>query len=93
MYTPINIETYLEREHIKVLPQEVKDKIREVRCEWEYMSPEIFRELHTTVGVVKRLKKLKKLRSLYTDGKIIVYFNSYKETFDVVGKFLPENEG
>jgi len=62
-YTPIDIETYLEREHIKTLPQEVKDKIREIRTTWEYVPNPIFRELHTTLGVVKRLKKTEKTKS------------------------------
>lgn len=90
MYTPIEIEDYLQRKHIKDLPQEVKDKIREVRTTWNYVPLEMFRELHTTLRMVKRTKTLKKMRSLFTNSQDIVYFNSYTQTFDSVGYFYSE---
>jgi hypothetical protein len=89
-YLPPTIEQYLERECIKILPQEVKDKIVEIRTTWEYVPFDIFRELHTTLRLVKRIKKLVKPRSLYTDGDKIVYFNSFRQEFDVVGYFHTE---
>jgi hypothetical protein len=89
-YKPIEIKQYLEREHIKKLPQQVKDKIVEIRTTWEYVPFDIFRELHTTLRLVKRIKKLVKPRSLYTDGDKIVYFNSFRQEFDVVGYFHTE---
>jgi hypothetical protein len=89
-YKPIEIKQYLEREHIKKLPQQVKDKIVEIRTTWEYVPFDIFRELHTTLRLVKRIKKLVKPRTLYTDGDKIVYFNSFRQEFDVVGYFHTE---
>lgn len=89
-YTPPTIEEYLEKEHIKELPQEVRDKIVEIRTTWEYVPFDIFRELHTTLRLVKRIKKLIKPRTLFTDGEKIVYFNFYKQQFDVVGFFHSE---
>jgi hypothetical protein len=90
-YLPPTIEQYLERECIKILPQEVKDKIVEIRTTWEYVPFDIFRELHTTLRLVKRIKKLVKPRSLYTNREKIVYFNSYKQEFDTVGFFHSED--
>jgi hypothetical protein len=89
-YTPPTKEQYLERPHIKELPQEVKDKIVEIRTTWEYVPFDIFRELHTTLRLVKRIKKLIKPRTLFTDGEKIIYFNFYKQQFDVVGFFHSE---
>lgn len=89
-YTPPTIEQYLERPHIKELPQEVRDKIVEIRTTWEYVPFDIFRELHTTLRLVKRTKKLIKPRTLFTDGEKIIYFNFYKQQFDVVGFFHTE---
>lgn len=89
-YTPPTIEEYLEKGHIKVLPQEVRDTIVEIRTTWEYVPFDIFRELHTTLRLVKRIKKLTKVRSLFTDGEKIVYFNFYRQQFDVVGFFHSE---
>lgn len=89
-YTPPTIEEYLEKEHIKILPQKVKDTIVEIRTTWEYVPFDIFRELHTTLRLVKRIKKLTKARSLFTDSEKIIYFNFYKQQFDVVGFFHSE---
>lgn len=90
-YTPIPIEEYLKTSKVKDLPQEVKDEIKRVRSEYEYMSPSQFAELHVNLRVVKRVRKLKKPRSLWVcpEGKIW-YFDFYHSAFNYCGYFYPE---
>ena len=88
---PIPIEVYLEKSSIKNLPQEVKVEIVRVRNSYAYMSPEQFRELHTTIGIVQRTRKLKKPRTLWVcpEGKIW-YFCFYTQAFQYCGYFKDE---
>lgn len=90
-YTPIPIEEYLKTSKVKDLPQEVKDEIRRVRTEYEYMSPSQFTELHVNLRIVKRVRKLKKPRSLFVcpEGKIW-YFDFYHSAFNYCGYFYDE---
>lgn len=90
-YTPIPIEQYLKTSKVKDLPQEVKDEIRRVRTEYEYMSFEQFTELHVNLRIVRRVRKLKKPRRLFVcpEGKIW-YFDFYHSAFNYCGYFYDE---
>jgi general stress protein 26 len=48
---------------------------------YEYMSPEQFRFLHLN-GIIKRTRKLKKLRTLLTDGDKVYYLEHYFKRYN-----------
>lgn len=87
-FVPHPIEEYLEREHIKDLPQDVKDEIRRIRSTYAFMPIEICQHLKER-GVLKKVNKLHNKRSLWVneDSGEVLYFDSFTGKFEVHAKF------
>ena len=89
-YQKLEIEDYLNLPKIKDLPQEVKDEIRRVRTEFQYMSYEMFHELLLQRQIC-RTRKLKYARSIWVDEQgTMWYFNHYHSKFEFCGYFHSE---
>ena len=64
-------------------------KVRESE-DFEYMTKEQFDYL-VSIGVLVRTRKLKKPRSLFTDGKQVLYLDSYFKRYNYCAFFAEEN--
>ena len=65
-------------------------KVRESE-NFEYMTKEQYDYL-VSIGVSVRTRKLKKPRSLFTDGKQVLYLDSYFKRYNYCAFFAEENE-
>ena len=73
-----------------------KEQINEIKkiregSDFEYMTKEQFDYL-VSIGVLVRTRKLKKPRSLFTDGKQVLYLDSYFKRYNYCAFFAEENE-
>lgn len=83
-------EEYVNKILLKLdYSQEQIDEIKDIRENWEVMTTEQFRFLFLA-GIIKRTVKLKKTRTLYTDGDTVLYLNHHNKRFEQVGYFIEE---
>ena len=83
-------EEYVNKILLKLdYSQEQIDEIKDIRENWEVMTAEQFRFLFLA-GIIKRTAKLKKIRTLYTDGVTVLYLNHYNKRFEQAGYFIEE---
>jgi hypothetical protein len=90
-YKRIDWEDYKEMLERYGYTEEQISAVKEIRenTNYEYMSPEQFRFLHLN-GIIKRTRKLKKLRTLLTDGSRVYYLDHYSRSYAFCGYFLNE---
>ena len=92
---PQEIESYLLSEYIVNLPEDVKDVIRNVRTNYEYMAPEVLQQLKET-RIVKPIfsTKGKKRRSYFVhpDSGEVLYFNYVSLQYEPLAIFRSEEE-
>lgn len=82
-------EIYKERLISYEYTEEQIAEVEKIRTELEYMSPEQF-DFLVKQGVIKRTAKLKKLRSLFTDGEKVYYLNHFSKSYNYCGIFNNE---
>lgn len=85
-YTQLPPEEYVKTLH-GYNEQEIENVLK-VRSEWEYMSWQQFQLLFEQ-GQIRRLKKLKKPRSLYFNEETggFYYLNHYHRNFEKMAEF------
>ena len=91
-YTKYNWEQYLEMLKAFKYTEEQIAEVEKVKLNFEEIPKDMFDEL-VRQGVIKRMAKLKKIRTLFVNelGEII-YLNHYNKRYEVCGKFKDESD-